>query len=103
MKLGKLTFTEEDFKEAIKQAHMSGQADAGVDPSYSNAQAYFKNTFLFIKDCPFCESKCTVQPTTFGDDPTESYRVECGSGHQHSLDHWEDTEIDAVKVWNQRP
>ena len=26
--------------EAIEQTHMAGQADAGVDPSFSNAQAY---------------------------------------------------------------
>lgn len=28
--------------EAIEQAHMAGQAYAGIDPSYSNAQAYAK-------------------------------------------------------------
>jgi len=27
---------------AIEKAHMAGQIDAGVDPSLSNAQAYFK-------------------------------------------------------------
>ncbi len=27
-------------KEAILSAHLAGQADAGVDPSYSNAQCY---------------------------------------------------------------
>lgn len=26
--------------EAIEQAHMAGQSDAGVDPSYSNAKEY---------------------------------------------------------------
>ena len=31
----------------IEQAHMAGQADAGVDPGYSNAQAYC--TELFFK------------------------------------------------------
>lgn len=27
-------------RDAIVKAHMAGQADAGVDPSYSNAQKY---------------------------------------------------------------
>jgi len=30
-------------KEALEQAHMAGQADAGVDPSAYNALIYFQN------------------------------------------------------------
>ncbi len=30
------------MEEVITQAHMAGQIDAGVDPSYSNAQSYYK-------------------------------------------------------------
>ena len=30
----------EDLAEKIYRAHLAGQADAGVDPSHSNAQAY---------------------------------------------------------------
>jgi hypothetical protein len=33
------------LREMIEQAHMSGQADAGVDPSYSNARAYYDSLF----------------------------------------------------------
>ncbi len=41
-----------DYDEIIKimntvaeNAHMAGQADAGVDPGYSNARAYCSNLF----------------------------------------------------------
>jgi len=27
-------------KDELEQAHMAGQADTGIDPSYSNAQCY---------------------------------------------------------------
>jgi hypothetical protein len=30
----------ENLREIIEQAHMAGQVDAGVDPSYSNAQRH---------------------------------------------------------------
>jgi len=30
----------ERYREQLEQAHMAGQSDAGVDPSYSNAQLY---------------------------------------------------------------
>ena len=30
----------ENLIEILEQAHMAGQANAGVDPSYSEAQAY---------------------------------------------------------------
>jgi hypothetical protein len=30
-----------NIRDLIEQAHMAGQADAGVDPGYSNAQAYY--------------------------------------------------------------
>jgi hypothetical protein len=29
-----------DVREAIEKAYMAGQADEGIDPSYSNAQQY---------------------------------------------------------------
>lgn len=32
-----------DEKEAIQQAHMAGQKDAGVDPSAYEALVYFEN------------------------------------------------------------
>jgi len=35
--------TKEEFKEAIEQAHMAGQRDAGVDPSYHSALAWFQS------------------------------------------------------------
>ena len=31
---------QDDMEDAIESAHMAGQRDAGVDPGYSNAQAY---------------------------------------------------------------
>lgn len=34
------------LREIIEQAHMAGQSDAGVDPSYSNARAYYDGLFL---------------------------------------------------------
>jgi len=33
------------LREAIEQAHMAGQSDADIDPSYSNARAYFDTEF----------------------------------------------------------
>lgn len=36
--------TPRAWQEAIEQAHMAGQADAGVDPSYSNARVYALRT-----------------------------------------------------------
>lgn len=35
--------TKEEFKAAIEQAHMAGQRDAGVDPSYHSALAWFQS------------------------------------------------------------
>lgn len=35
--------TKEEFKEAIEQAHMAGQRNAGVDPSYHAALAWFQS------------------------------------------------------------
>jgi len=38
--------TDDAFREAIEQAHMAGQhCSAGVDPSYSDARAYFDENF----------------------------------------------------------
>lgn len=33
------------LREIVEQAHMAGQIDAGVDPSYSNARAYYDRLF----------------------------------------------------------
>jgi hypothetical protein len=33
------------LREIVEQAHMAGQCDAGVDPSYSNARAYYDSMF----------------------------------------------------------
>ena len=33
------------LQEIIEEAHMAGQANAGADPSFSNAQAYYKYLF----------------------------------------------------------
>ena len=33
------------IREIIEDAHQAGQADAGVDPSYSNARAYCDELF----------------------------------------------------------
>ena len=33
------------IREIIEDAHQAGQADAGVDPSYSNAKAYCDRLF----------------------------------------------------------
>jgi hypothetical protein len=35
----------EILREIVEQAHMAGQIDAGVDPSYSNARAYYDGLF----------------------------------------------------------
>jgi len=37
---GEPYFTIEQARELAEKAHMAGQADAGIDPSYSNAQVY---------------------------------------------------------------
>ncbi len=33
------------IKRIVEQAHMAGQIDAGVDPSYSNSTAYYNDLF----------------------------------------------------------
>ncbi len=33
------------IKEIVEQAHMAGQNNAGVDPSYSEAQIYYNQLF----------------------------------------------------------
>ena len=33
-------YSQSKVDELLENAHMAGQADAGVDPSYSNAQMY---------------------------------------------------------------
>ena len=35
----------EVLREIVEQAHMAGQIDAGVDPSYSNARVYYDGLF----------------------------------------------------------
>ena len=34
------------MREIVEQAHMAGQRDAGVDPSYSNARNYYDGLFV---------------------------------------------------------
>ena len=34
---------EDERRELVEDAHQAGQSDAGVDPSYSNAQLYADN------------------------------------------------------------
>ena len=33
------------IREIVEQAHMAGQIDAGIDPSYSNARNYYDGLF----------------------------------------------------------
>jgi hypothetical protein len=37
-----ISLTVEELRFQIEGAHMAGQADAGVDPGYSNARAFAK-------------------------------------------------------------
>lgn len=55
------------------------------------------------KNCPFCGSKADLVSTTFGDNPTEYYRVQCFGLYLHCLDQWDDTELEAIESWNERP
>jgi hypothetical protein len=54
-----------------------------------------------ILNCPFCGSKCIMKNTTFGDDLTEYYRIEC-IDNNHTLDCWLPTEQEAKNIWNER-
>lgn len=40
-KEGVYVLTDDELKEIITQAHMSGQSGLGIDPSYSEALAYY--------------------------------------------------------------
>jgi hypothetical protein len=55
-----------------------------------------------IRCCPFCDSAGKVESTTFGDSDTKYYRVRCAGPDAHCLDHWSDSEHEAVTVWNKR-
>ena len=46
------------IREIIEQAHMAGQNDAGVDPSYSNAQIYCNSLFSDECECEVLGSGC---------------------------------------------
>lgn len=41
----KKVVANDTIREIIEAAHMAGQANAGVDPGYSNAKAYCNNLF----------------------------------------------------------
>lgn len=44
-----------DLAGTIIHAHLAGQADAGIDPSYSNAQAYYRECQGVAKPKPMME------------------------------------------------
>jgi hypothetical protein len=46
-KIQELEKNNSNLVEQIKSAHMAGQIDAGVDPSYANAQAYLKERIRY--------------------------------------------------------
>ena len=41
----RIVIANDTIREIIEDAHQAGQADAGVDPSYSNARAYCDRLF----------------------------------------------------------
>lgn len=84
------------FREAVEQAHMSGQMDTGCKhPSYSNARAYFDHTHAQIEKLsggtPSAQVPCSACGGTGQDDPPpDKYHGLCpacgGSGKQNSGD-----------------
>lgn len=56
-----------------------------------------------IKSCPFCGARAEVTSLEFGDYQTIYFRVQCSSNSYHSLDCWDDSEIEAIQTWNERP
>ena len=48
--LHKIESLEADLTEELENAHMCGQVNAGVDPSFSNAKAYVTNLGKFYED-----------------------------------------------------
>lgn len=51
--------------------------------------------------CPFCGSDTEIETTTFGDNMTDYYRINCKQ-KSHSLDWWEEDKNTAIAVWNER-
>jgi len=51
--------------------------------------------------CPFCGSNTGIETTTFGDNMTDYFRVNCKQ-KGHSLDWWEEDKNKAIAVWNER-
>jgi len=51
--------------------------------------------------CPFCGSDTEIETTTFGDNMTDYFRVNCKQ-KGHSLDWWEEDKNKAIAVWNER-
>ena len=41
---------ESEIKEIVEQAHMAGQKEAGLDPSYSSAQVYYGSICKEVMD-----------------------------------------------------
>lgn len=52
-------------------------------------------------NCPFCGSDVEFETTTFGDDMTDYFRVNCKQ-NSHALDCWSTTKEDAIRQWNKR-
>lgn len=69
------------------------QSDAILLEDYNNS--------VYIYDCPFCGSKCSIDSTTFGDDSTIYYKVRCNDNF-HALDSWEESDLFAIIEWNKR-
>lgn len=77
-----------------------------ITKMFSNSPTFIlpeKLNPTLIKSCPFCGSQARVVPRTFGDSCRSYYRVQCSSNGYHSLDCWDDSEVEAIQTWNERP
>lgn len=55
-----------------------------------------------LKSCPFCGAYAAFEYWNTQSDKHILVRAKCIGRHEHSLDHWDDTEEEAIETWNER-
>ena len=54
-----------DLRDLLEQAHMAGQKNAGVDPSYSNARVYCDRILENLKKKTSCDISINKENGTY--------------------------------------
>ena len=89
------------MNEKTKEREDQNEARRSPDLSASPAVVGTSSSTTKILDCPFCGAKGIVDKVDHGINDYY-YRIKCDSDYEHKLDWWEDTENEAIAVWNMR-